>query len=328
MIIFLYGEDTFRSRQKLKELKDKFIREVDPTGNGIVSLAGESLMIEGLSEAIGARSLFARKRMIVVENIFSNKSEKILEKVFDYFKKTAKSKDKADDNIIIFWDETSGAKLEKNKLFKFLSEQKYAQNFKKLSNTETAVWIKKEFTAREAKVKPQAVLNLASMFGSDLWQLNNEIEKLINFKKAQLLPESEAVISEEDVEALSRGKIDENIFALSDAIGNKNKAQAIKLLEQEMEAGVAEQYLLTMIIRQFNILLQVKEAIDAGMSQRKITSQLHFHPFVVQKCSGQVGGFSSDLLKKIFSDLLEVDRKIKSGQGDFKAALSLMIAKI
>lgn len=51
--------------------------------------------------------------MIVVENIFSNKSEKILEKVFDYFKKTAKSKDKADDNIIIFWDETSGAKLEK-----------------------------------------------------------------------------------------------------------------------------------------------------------------------------------------------------------------------
>lgn len=57
MIIFLYGEDTFRSRQKLKELKDKFIREVDPTGNGIVSLAGESLMIEGLSEAIGARSL-------------------------------------------------------------------------------------------------------------------------------------------------------------------------------------------------------------------------------------------------------------------------------
>lgn len=165
----------------------------------------------------------------------------------------------------------------KNKLFKFLSEQKYAQNFKKLSNTETAVWIK-EFTAREAKVKPQAVLNLASMFGSDLWQLNNEIEKLINFKKAQLLPESEAVISEEDVEALSRGKIDENIFALSDAIGNKNKAQAIKLLEQEMEAGVAEQYLLTMIIRQFKILLQVKEAIDAGMSQRKITSQLHFHP--------------------------------------------------
>jgi len=142
------------------------------------------------------------------------------------------------------------------------------------------------------------------------------------------LPESEAVISEEDVEALSRGKIDENIFALSDAIGNKNKAQAIKLLEQEMEAGVAEQYLLTMIIRQFKILLQVKEAIDAGMSQRKITSQLHFHPFVVQKCSGQVGGFSSDLLKKIFSDLLEVDRKIKSGQGDFKAALSLMIAKI
>lgn len=328
MIIFLYGEDTFRSRQKLKELKDKFIREVDPAGNSIINLAGESLTIEALSEAVGARSLFARKRMIIVENVFNNKSEKILEKVFDYFKKQTSKKEKDDDNIIIFWDETSGSKLEKNKLFKLLSEQKYAQNFKNLSNTEVANWIKKELTAREAKIKPQALLNLASMFSSDLWQLNNEIDKLINFKKAQLLPESEAVISEDDVESLSRGKVDENIFALTDAIGNRNKAQAIKLLEQEIEAGVAEQYLLTMIIRQFKILLQVKEAVDSGMSPRKITSQLKLHPFVVQKCSAQARSFSLPILKNVFSGLLEIDKAIKTGQGDFKSALSLMIVKM
>jgi len=328
MIIFLYGEDTFRSRQKLKELKDRFTREVDKSGGSIVNLAGESLSVETLSETIGARSLFARKRMIIIENIFNNKSDKILEKLFDYLKKQTGKKEKTEDNVIIFWDETSGAKLEKNKLFKFLSEQQYAQNFKKLSNTETATWIKKELSAREAKIKPQAVLNLASMFGSDLWQLHNEIDKLVNFKKAQLLPESEAVINEEDVESLSRGNVDANIFALTDAIGNKNKALAVKLLEQEIEAGVAEQYLLTMVVRQFKILLQVKEATEVGMSPRKMTSQLHLHPYVVQKCSAQVRSFSMPLLKNIFSGLLEIDKAIKSGQGDFKSALDLMIVKI
>ena len=94
MIIFLYGEDTFRSRQKLKELKDKFTREADTSGGSIVNLAGESLSVEALSEAVGARSLFARKRMIIIENVFNNKSDKILEKVFDYFKKQSGKKEK------------------------------------------------------------------------------------------------------------------------------------------------------------------------------------------------------------------------------------------
>lgn len=328
MIIFLYGEDTFRSRQKLRELKNKFIKEVDPDGNSIVILAGGNLTTGELSEAVGAQSLFTRKRLIIIENIFVNKREKLLEKADEYLKKKVGKKDKPDDNIIIFWDETTGEKLGSNKLFKYLSAQKYNQFFKKLSNTETAVWIKKEFTSRGAKAKPQSVLSLASMFSGDLWQLNNEIDKLINYKKAQLLTESEAIINEDDIGLTCRGNVDENIFALTDAISNKNKALAMKLFEQEIEAGVAETYLLAMIIRQFKILLQVKEAVANGMSSRKIINQLHLHPFVVQKCSAQVNGFSISLLKKVFSSLIEIDKNIKTGQTDFKAALSLLLVKI
>jgi DNA polymerase III subunit delta len=328
MIIFIYGEDTFRSRQKLKELKDKFIKDVDPSGNSIINLAGNNLTMADLSEAIGARSLFVRKRLVIIENVFANKGEKLLEKFYDYLKKQVGKKENVDDNIIIFWDEISGAKLSANKLFKYLSEQKYAQNFKKLSNTEAAAWIKKEVSKRGARIKPQAILSLASMFGGDLWQLNSEIDKLINHKQAQLLAESEAVINEDDIELLCRGNVDANIFAFADAISNKNKASAMKLLEQELEAGVAEQYLLTMIIRQFRILLQVKEGVQSGATARKIASQLHLHPFVVQKSLAQVNGFTLQSLKNIFSSLVEIDRKTKTGQTDFKSAISLLIAKV
>lgn len=327
MIIFLYGEDTFRSRQKLKELKDKFIKEVDPNGSSLAVVEGETATLEKINEAVGARSLFARKRMIIIERIFANKSEKILEKVFEYFKSKSKNKAEDNDNIIIFWDDISGAKLEKNKLFKFLSEQKITQNFKKLSNTETAAWIKSEVQAHDAKIQPPAALALASLFPSDLWQLHNEIEKLVNYKKAQLLPESEAVISADDVALLSRGKVDENIFALTDAISNRNKALALKLFEQEIEAGMPDVYLLTMIVRQFKILLQVKEAVENKMNPRKIASELQIHPFVVQKCLAQVNGFSLVQLKNIFSKLLEIDKGIKTGQTDFKSAISLLVTK-
>jgi DNA polymerase III subunit delta len=327
MIIFLYGEDTFRSRQKLKELKDKFIKEVDPSGSNIFVLAGEKATINDVNEAVRAQSLFSRKRLVVIENIFANKGEKTVEKIYEFFKKEFGKKEKADDNIVVFWDETTGEKVT-NKLFKYLSEQKFAQNFKKLSNTETANWLKKEIAARGAKARPAAVVLLASMFSGDLWQLNQEIDKIINYKKSQLLTESEAIISEEDVALLCHGNVDENIFALTDAIGAKKKALAISLLEKEMEAGVAETYLLTMVIRQFRILLQVKDADTNGMSPRKMASQLKLHPFVVQKCLAQINSFTLPQLKNIFSGLVEIDKKIKTGQADFKTALSLLLVKI
>lgn len=330
MIIFLYGEDTFRSRQKLKELKDKFIKEVDPSGNNIFNIDGGKAAIGAIKEVIGARSLFVRKRMIIIENIFSNKSEKVQEGICEYLKSQLKLEKKSEqgDNVIIFWEEISGDKQKSNKLFKFLSEQKITQNFKKLSNTETVNWIKNETQLRGAKIDASTASALAGMFNGDLWQLNNEINKLINYKQAQLLPESEVIIVMDDVEALSSGNVNENIFALTDAISNKNKALTMSLFEKELAAGVADTYLLTMVIRQFKILLQVKEASDLGMSPHKMTSQLHLHPFVVQKCSSQVRGFSLLALKEIFSSLIEIDKKMKTGQVDFKVALSLLFAKI
>jgi len=340
MIIFLYGEDTYRSRQKLKELKNKFLRDIDPSGNSLNILDGENINLNKINEIIGASSLFSKKRMIIIERIFSSKSKTIFDELRDYlikkepscFAEGADSVDKKNqENIIIFWDDIASEGMGKNKLFNFLNKQKYTQEFKKLSNTEIINWIKKEFQAKNGKIKQQAAVLLSSLVGSDLWQLNNEINKLINYKKAQCLlgdKVCEAEIEKEDVEEFIRGKFDENIFAFTDAISNRNKAQALDLFEKEIEAGVADSYLLHMIIRQFRILMQVRQALDQGATSRKITSYLRLHPFVVQKASTQVRSFSLQVLKKIFSRLVEIDKKIKTGQSDFKTELSLLITKI
>ena len=327
MIIFLYGEDTFRSRQKLKELKDKFLRDIDPSGNSLVVLGGENITLNEINEIVASPSLFSKKRMIVIEDIFSNKDKDIFEALKNYFSQ----KEKGQENIVIFWDEVISEDMNKNKLFSFLSKQKFTQEFRKLSNTETINWIKKEFQKRDAKIKPQAAILLSSLVGSDLWQINNEINKLINFKKAQCLlgdKVCEAEIEKEDVENLVRGKFDENIFAFTDAISNKNKAQALNLFEKEIDAGVTEGYLLHMIIRQFRILTQVRQALDQGATSRKIANTLKLHPFVAQKALTQVRNFSLLVLKYIFHNLVEIDKKIKTGQSDFKTELSLLITKI
>lgn len=335
MIIFLYGEDTFSSRKKLKELKEGFSQKVDKSGNSVVVVDGENASMNSINEAAGASSLFAKKRMIVMENLFLNKNKKIQEQVLEYIKtKISKNKKKSeseidDDNVIIFWEETSGEKLKTNKLFKELIKQKFVQNFKPLNNTEILKWIKEMFVKSGLKINQQAGFLMASMFGTDLWRLNNEIEKIVNYKLASANADSGLVVEIEDIEKLSQGKIEQNIFALTDALSNKNKPLAIKLFEDTINDNETnEVYLLYMITRQFRILMQVRQALDNGHSQREMANHLKLHPFVVQKCLSQVKNFNLDALKIILEELIDIDRKIKSEDINVKILASLLISKI
>ncbi len=332
MIIFLYGEDTFQSREKLKEIKKKFIRDVDPDGNSLLTIDGETAGLERINEAVAAPSLFSKRRLIVIERIFNNKDASLQNVVENYFRARTKGKDKADDNIIVFLDEQAREKISKKKLFKFLILQKFAQEFKPLSNTEASAWLVQAAKKRGGVIRREAAARLTSFFGNDLWLLSNELNKLIAYKRGQtpeLIEDAQTVTIEvADVDSLSRGSIDENIFALTDAISVRNKPLAMELFENELAAGVTESYLIVMITRQFKILLQIKEALAQGLTPRKIMSQLKLHPFVVQKSSTQARNFSEDLLKRAFSKLLEIDSQMKTGQVNAKVALNLLVAKL
>lgn len=330
MIIFLYGEDLFRARRKLNEFKEKFLREIDPGGSSLIILDGEKTTMEKFNELISPSSLLSKKRMIVVEGLFANKSQAIFKQVNDFLKKR-----KSKENIIVFLDSVKGEeKLPKYKsdLFKTLAAEKYAQEFRALSNTEATAWTKKEVEARGGRISREAALELTSLLGSDLWQINNEIEKLVNFKAGQKLNLADSdkgtEINAEDVKRMVRGQFDENIFALTDAISNKNKSAAAALLEEQLEAGLTESYLLNMTIRQFKILLQIRQALDLGIASRSMASTLKLHPFIVQKGISQARNFSLPALKSIFSHLVNMDYLMKSGKGEIKPMLSLLIAKI
>lgn len=332
MIIFLYGDDTYRSRRKLNELKTKYFQEIDKDKNSLVDIDGESMTIGELNEAVSASSLFVRKRMVIVERLLKNKDRKTIKEAGVFLKSLSDKDTDSDEAIIVFWEDSFGSKPPANSLFRLLARQKYAQEFKPFSNTQTTTWIKKEVAKRGAKIKHEAAVHLSGLFGDNLWILNNELNKLISFKSGTFSKlvkgGKESVIEAEDIGRLSRGKVDENIFAFVDAMSQRRKGQALELFEQELTAGVAEQYLLFMIVRQFRILLQAKQALDAGGSQKKIMSQLKLHPFVARKSISQARNFTLPLLKRIMSHLIEMDSAIKTGKNDLRTGLSLMMAKL
>lgn len=327
MIIFLYGADSYRSRQKLNELKNKFINEVDPAAQSLVVLDGRTITLKELSEKINTGSLFVKRRMIIIEDIFNNKVDKALGDIENFLSKQNAVKNSDEENIIIFKDgdlDNKNAKLKKEakKLLVYLLKQKYVQEFKTLSDAQLADFIKDESTKLERKINATAINSLIINTSSDLWRIASELHKLaLAISKGE---EITAKLVKENVV----GTYDENIFALTDAISVRNKKLTIRLMEEQYLAGLNEDYILVMLIRQFKILLSIKSAVLANFSATQIASDLKIHPYVVKKSLTQINLFTLNDLKTRLNELISLDFANKTGQKELKTELLLFLERL
>jgi len=328
MIIFLYGADTFRSRQKLKELKEKFIREIDKSSLNLETLDGAKLDLAEFERTITTMPFLAKKRFVVIEDLLSkNRSQKIGKEIAEILEKN-----KNNDVILIFWESQDfglkrGAKSKSTKtggsLFTLLAQEKYAYQFEPLDQTGVYRWAGEQIKNRGGKINANALRLLAEMIGNDLWQLNSEIEKLISYKK-------NAEITGDDVLLMVQSKLEEDIFKLTDALGQKQKALALKLIGDQLKSGTAPTELLAKISWQFKNLLMVKDFITnhgQGYDATRLAYQLGLHPFVVKKTASQVNNYTLDGLKSIYRQLLQIDYRLKTSQSSPELMFNLLVAK-
>jgi DNA polymerase-3 subunit delta len=161
---------------------------------------------------------------------------------------------------------------------------------------------------------------LAEFSGQNLWALSNEIEKLLLYTK-------DGKISEKEVQLLTTYAKEANIFAMVDAIMEKNAPLAMQGLHQLLEEGVALPYLLAMITRQARLIIQLKEIRGEGTPEAEIINRLGLSPFYpVRQLLSQASHYSMDKLIQIYQRLLEADLQIKQGKGE--VALELLVAEI
>lgn len=328
MIIFIYGEDSYRSRKKINQLKDKFLKEVDPSGLNLLNLSGENLDLDTFIKTVFASPFLAKKRMVVIENLLSlNKSKTLKEELLKLF---TERKDKNSDNILIFYEQNIGRKESKDKLFLWLAKQRYAQEFSFLTNAELSRWLKSEASSRSAFIDSKSAELLISFIGNDLWQLSSELDKLVayksNFQEKILADAAKVSITEADIKLLVKGKINEDIFALTNSLAKKDKKTALRLFHEQLSAGLNPLQVLSMLIWQFRILLQAKDLIK-NQPNSKLSSRLGVHPYVAQKALLGSKNFELAELKNIYSALLAVDIKIKTGT-DPVLSLDLFISQI
>jgi len=314
MIIFLYGEDTYRSSEKLNEIIENY-KKTHKSGLNLKYLdfkdsENKDIFFDFFENNLFQNSIFKEKKLWVIINSFSN--QKFKEKFLKESKKILES-----DDIFIFLEKEIPDS--KNLLFKFLKKNAKCQEFKLLENKELKKWIKKEFEKYNTKIEEKEIEKLIFYVGNDLWRLNNEIKKLANYKD---------IIKSEDIDLLIKPKIETNIFKTIDAISQKDKKTAIKLIYKHLENGDNPLYLFSMIEFGFRNLLIVKNLSEKYQNYSLIVKKSGLHPFVAQKSYFQAKNFSFEELKKIYQKLFQIDLDIKTGKIKPEAGLEMFLAEI
>ncbi len=327
MIIFLYGQDTYRSRQKLNEIIGQY-KKIHKTGLNLKYYDFQKDSFENFRDQIQQTSMFKEKKLAILKNVFSNQDfkEKFLKNSKNFLKlktRAAVKGEKKDlsssSDTILFYEENKIS--EKDKFFNFLKTKAKTQNFELLTGEKLKNWLRPEFFKLKTEINPEALNKLIEFAGNDLWSLTNEIKKLVSFKSGKK-------IEIKDIELLVKPKIETDIFKTIDALALKNKKIALEFIHKHLEKGDSPLYLLSMINFQFRNLLIVKDLTEKNLSPFAISRIAGLHPYVVKKTYFQAQKFTFEELKKIYQKIFEVDLAIKTGKLEPETALDLLIAEI
>jgi DNA polymerase-3 subunit delta len=83
-----------------------------------------------------------------------------------------------------------------------------------------------------------------------------------------------------------------------------------------------------MLVGQFELMLEVAQMKEEGMSLGQIVATLKGSEFRIRKAMGFTEKFTVEKLKSVLCQLYEVDRNIKTGLLEQNLALELLIGRI
>jgi DNA polymerase-3 subunit delta len=319
-VYLLYGDDEFAIRSFLDErLKAKMEESSPDTTMDITKLDGRSKSLESIQAETHTVPFLASRRMVVLHYPRSVAKGKT---------KQAKFKDLLESvppstALVLIEDTVLDSKHWLLNWVRDHKDQAWSQLFTLPKGGGMTQWIMDQAQSMGGEFSNAAAQLLASYIDEDPRLANSEIEKLLTYV------DFSRAVNEDDVRALIADVRQGDVFEMVDAIGYGDGEKAMMMLRRLLEPGTALS-LFGMIVRQFRLLIQVRELLDenSGRSPEEMASEIGVHPYPIKKITPQAKYFTLTQLKGIYLHLSELDQAIKTGKLNEELALDLLIASL
>ncbi|MBR5765446.1 MAG: DNA polymerase III subunit delta [Lachnospiraceae bacterium] len=321
-IYLLMGVEPYLIYQYRDKLMDALVSRDDEINRK--KYTGEIKDINAVIEYADTVPFFAQRKVLVLEDTGLFKSSD--DTLASYLK------DLPETTYIIFVECYRGDKSEERKyertlvdkrykLFKAVQELGRVIEFKRTSEDILIKWLLKKFSDEGLSITRNAMDCLLENIGNDMMMLSNEAEKLICYRMGH------KSIDVDDVKAVCSRNISNEVFEMVNAIAVKNKRKALKLYYDLIEVKESPMRILSLIGREFNLLLRVKAIRGRGGGQREVTEQAGIHRSFAGRYISVSGRLSEEYLKEAINDCVETEASFKQGRLNDTMGVEMLIIK-
>lgn len=307
MKLFVFaGEDTFRSREAYLKAREEAKQK-----NGLTVLRDEQLTEETLSNALAGQTLFGTSPSLAVEGLArftGDRADNILSIL-----------EAAPASIEMFvWE--GGKPDVRLKIWGYLRKHAAAFNlYAPLMPQEVRKIAAEKIRESGAKIADPALQLLTQACGTNLWQLQNEIDKL-------LLAVKDREITREDVLAITPVETEINVFSVVRALSIGDGRNAIKNLVQSRAQGEDPRFILSQATREVRALLAIRDILDRHqrVNAAQLAAQVGVRDFVVEGLVGAAQKTTTAKLKRLFDQLVVSMYALNSGRAEAEDVLDSM----
>ncbi len=304
MIITLSGENSFELQNELGKLTEGFVSKYGDLA--IERIDCQETDIAQISQVLSSLPFLAERKMVVLRAPSTNKQ--FTEQV---------------EQILSDISELSDVVLVEPKLDKRLSYYKYLKNetdfheFLEYDFDKIVSWVVARTKAKNGTISLSDARYFAERLGINQLLLDSELEKLLLY---------DSNISRQSIELLTEPSPRSTIFQLLEAAFNGDSKRALTLYQEQRALKVDPSQIIAMLSWQLNVLAII--LTSGGLSSQEIAREANLKPFVVQKSQALSRKLSTQSLRRLIKDLLDIDVASKSTNIDVDEALEHYILKL
>jgi DNA polymerase-3 subunit delta len=333
VLYILWGEDEFSREEALLEIKKSLGEAVMLALNTSV-LEGQKLTLNELKAAAEAMPFLSPVRLVIVKGLlerFESRTKPANVKKNAVGPKTDEAASLAVciralplSTVLVLSDNVEVKKpfLQNNSLFAAIAEKAGVKSFPRLKGPKLSQWIDVRVNRQGGSISRQAINLLMEIVGGDLFTMGNEINKLVAFASGRQ-------IEEKDIRSVVSASQEADIFAMIDAVMDRQAGPAEQILEKLLQNGIVPPQILVLIARQVRVLIQIRQLRGLKRPAAEIqTATGIFNPFAWEKTSRRADRYTLERLKGIYLKLLSTDLAVKTGKFDGDLALNILVADL
>lgn len=223
------------------------------------------------------------------------------------------------DTCVIIFEETEIDK--RSSLYKQINKTGTVVEFPLLKPAELKEAVRREAKRMGLEIEAPALSELTSCTGDSLWMAVKELEKL----KGYCSEKGAATVS--DVREVCIRNPEDRVFDMVEAMSSGRKRDAMKIYRDMLALGKNTFLILSLVTRDYNLLLSARDGLDRGLSDREISPLLKCSPNVAWRYIKRAGSMTRASLIQGLERCARTQQDIKTGLLPERIALELFIAE-